>query len=89
MADAITSGDASNELVRIRPGGSGQKKDMQEAVNTLMLICAALASLAFGVLVAYGVCRMAFARLRQHAGSVAAQRAKAQMVPPVSQPDSL
>ncbi|MFY9744680.1 MAG: hypothetical protein WA891_17620 [Acidobacteriaceae bacterium] len=55
----------------------------------LMLICAALASLAFGVLVAYGVCRMAFAKLRQHAGQVAAERATAQMVPPVSQPDSL
>jgi len=62
---------------------------MQDAVNTLMLICAAFASLAFGVLLAYGVCRAAFAKLRQHAGHVAADRAKAQMVPPVSQPDSL
>jgi uncharacterized protein (DUF2062 family) len=62
---------------------------MQEAVNTLMLICATLASLAFGVLLAYGVCRAAFARLRQHAGLVAARRAQAKMVPPVSQPDSL
>jgi hypothetical protein len=62
---------------------------MQEAVNMLMLICAALASLAFGVLVAYGVCRLAFARLREHAGQIAAQRAKAQMGPPVSQTDSL
>jgi hypothetical protein len=62
---------------------------MQNAVNTLMLVCAALASLAFGVLLAYGICRAAFAKLRQHAGLVADRRAKAQMVPPVSQPDSL
>jgi hypothetical protein len=62
---------------------------MQDAVNTLMLVCAALASLALGVLVAYGMCRAAFAKLFHHAGAVAAQRAKAQIVPPVSQPDSL
>ncbi len=61
---------------------------MQDAVNSLMLICAALASLAIGVLLAYGVCRAAFARLFRHAGEVAAQQAKA-MAPAVSQPDSL
>jgi hypothetical protein len=62
---------------------------MQEAVNMLMLICAALASLAFGVLLAYGACRAAFAKLLRHAGAVAAQRAQAQMAPAVSQPDTL
>jgi len=62
---------------------------MQNAMNTLMLVCASLASLAFGVLLAYGVCRAAFAKLRQHAGHVAAQHATAKLVPPVSQPDSL
>ncbi len=62
---------------------------MQEAVNTLMLVCAALASLALGVLVAYGVCRATFAKLFRHAGAVAAERAKAQIAPVVSQPDSL
>jgi hypothetical protein len=51
---------------------------MQNALNMLVLICATAASLAFGVLVAYGACRMAFAALRQHAGLVAAERAKAQ-----------
>jgi len=55
---------------------------MQEAVNTLMLVCAALASLALGVLLAYGVCRAAFAKLQEHAGAVAAQRAKAQIAHP-------
>jgi hypothetical protein len=62
---------------------------MQEAINTLMLICAALASLAFGVLVAYGACRVAFAKLFRHAGAVVAQQAKGQIAPVVSQPDSL
>ena len=54
---------------------------MQNAVNTLMLVCAIAASLAFGVLLAYGVCRAAFVAFRQHAGSVAAQRAKTQVAP--------
>jgi uncharacterized protein (DUF2062 family) len=54
---------------------------MQDAMNLLMLVCATLASLAFGVLLAYGVCRGAFAMLRQHAGLVAAERAKANMAP--------
>ena len=44
---------------------------MIDAVNMLMLICAVLASLAFGVLVAYAVCRAAFVLLRWHARSVA------------------
>lgn len=61
---------------------------MQDAMNMLMLICATLASLAFGVLVAYGICRLAFAGFRQHAGQVAARRAKARIAP-VSQPNSL
>jgi hypothetical protein len=70
------------------PGQAGECiADMQEAVNSLMLACAALASLAFGVLVAYGLCRAAFARLLRHAGYVAAQQAKTQMAP--VQPDSL
>ncbi|HEV2279716.1 MAG TPA: hypothetical protein VGS02_16165 [Acidobacteriaceae bacterium] len=47
----------------------------------LMLVCAIAASLAFGVLLAYGVCRAAFVAFRQHAGSVAAQRAKTQVAP--------
>jgi len=44
---------------------------MQDAINLLMLVCASLASLAFGVLAAYGVCRGAFAIFRIHARSVA------------------
>jgi membrane protein DedA with SNARE-associated domain len=44
---------------------------MQDAMNTLMLICAILASMAFGVLAAYWICRASFAILRVHARSVA------------------
>ena len=54
---------------------------MQDAVNLLMLICATLASLAIGVFLAYGVCRGAFALLRQHAGLVAEEGANAKMAP--------
>ncbi len=38
-----------------------------------MLVCAALGSLAFGVLVAYGMTRAAFAVFRMHSRSVAQQ----------------
>jgi membrane protein DedA with SNARE-associated domain len=43
---------------------------MQDAINTLMLICASTAALAFGVLAAYWLCRAGFAALRLHARSV-------------------
>lgn len=44
---------------------------MTDVLGTLMLICAALGSLAFGVLVAYGMARVAFAAFRLHSRSVA------------------
>jgi hypothetical protein len=44
---------------------------MQDAMNLLMLVCASVAAMAFGVLAAYGICRAAFAVLRIHARSVA------------------
>jgi len=40
---------------------------MQDVLNLVMLICAAVAALAFGVLAAYGICRAAFAALKVHA----------------------
>lgn len=46
---------------------------MQDAINLLMLVCAACAALALGVLLAYAACRSAFAALRIHARSVAAE----------------
>jgi uncharacterized protein (DUF2062 family) len=39
-----------------------------------MLVCAVLASLAFGVLVAYGICQMMFRVFREHSISAARQR---------------
>ena len=44
---------------------------MQDAINLLMLVWASIAALAFGVLLAYGVCRTAFAVIRLHARSIA------------------
>lgn len=40
---------------------------MQDLLNTFLLICAAIASLSLGVLLAYAVCKAAFAMLRMHA----------------------
>jgi len=54
---------------------------MQDAINFLMLICASLAALAFGVMLAYWVCRAAFAAIRMHARSVAAQAAQPEPAP--------
>ncbi len=48
---------------------------MQDTIGMLMLICASLAALAFGVLLAHFLCRVAFAGLRLHARSVAEQTA--------------
>jgi len=42
-----------------------------------MLVCAVLASLALGVLVAYGVCHVMFQIFRSHAESAARMRVSA------------
>jgi hypothetical protein len=44
---------------------------MRDAMNTLMLICASAAAMAFGVLAAYAICRLVFLALRIHSRSVA------------------
>ena len=54
---------------------------MQDAINLFMLVCASLAALAFGVLLAYWVCRTAFALIRIHARSVAAQATQPEAAP--------
>ena len=46
-------------------------------MSSLMLICAVAASLAFGVLVAYGVCQVMFRMFRVHATAVARERGAA------------
>lgn len=48
-----------------------------------MLVCAVLASLAVGVLVAYGICVAMFRIFRMHARQVAAGRLSQSMVAPV------
>jgi hypothetical protein len=40
---------------------------MQDLVNTLMLICAAIGALGLGVVLAYLACKVGFAALRMHA----------------------
>jgi hypothetical protein len=40
---------------------------MQDLVNTFVLICAAIASLGFGVLLAFWLCRAGFLLLRMQA----------------------
>lgn len=59
---------------RIRDFRETHKKPMQDLTNSAMLICAIFASLAFGVLAAYSLCRGAFALLRAHASSVSQSR---------------
>jgi len=49
-------------------------------MSSLMLICAVAASLAFGVLVAYGVCQVMFRMFRVHATAVARERSTAPSV---------
>ncbi len=46
-------------------------------MGTVMLACAVLASLAFGVLVAYGICQTLFRIFRVHAVAAAKERVRA------------
>jgi hypothetical protein len=55
---------------------------MSPMMNTLMLVCASIASLAFGVLAAHALCRAGFEVLRLHAASVARGRAAATKATP-------
>jgi hypothetical protein len=63
-----------------------KRSQMQNAINTLMLVCASLAAMAFGVLAAYCTCRAGFAILRVHARSVTsgAEAVRAQREPQVA-----
>jgi hypothetical protein len=42
-----------------------------EAMNVVVLICAVLAALAFGVLLGYACCQVLFSTLKMHASSLA------------------
>lgn len=46
-----------------------------DAMGSLMLVCAVAASLAVGVLVAYGICQVMFRVFRVHAVAEARSRA--------------
>ncbi len=50
--------------------------NMHEVLSTFLLIVASLGSLAFGVLVAYGMARAAFVVFRIHSRSVAQEAAR-------------
>jgi hypothetical protein len=52
-------------------------------VTSIVLVCAVLASLAVGVLVAYGVCIAMFGAFRMHVRQVAAGNAARRVVTPV------
>jgi len=54
---------------------------MQDFVNMVVLICAAIASLGLGVMLAYAVCRTGFAVLR-----LQARPAKSAAAQPKAQP---
>jgi len=45
-------------------------------ISSLMMVCAVLASLALGVLVAYGICQVMFRLFRVHAESAARERVR-------------
>lgn len=44
---------------------------MTDSLNLLMLVCAAVGSMAFGVLAAYGIFRIAFGLMRPQTRTVA------------------
>jgi len=52
----------------------GQMLNSGAVVTSIVLVCAVLASLAVGVLVAYGVCLSMFRIFQMHVRQVAAER---------------
>jgi uncharacterized protein (DUF2062 family) len=57
-------------------GGMGRRLNgfLGAVVTSIVLVCAVLASLAVGVLVAYGVCMTMFRVFQMHVQQVAAER---------------
>ena len=53
---------------------------MADAINLVMLVCAAIGSMAFGVLTAYGIFRIAFALMRPRSERVAV-KVRTQLAP--------
>ena len=50
--------------------------------SSIVLVCAVLASLAVGVLVAYGICMVMFVAFRMHVRQVAASNGAGRVVAP-------
>jgi hypothetical protein len=57
---------------------------MQDEVNMVMVVCAALAALAFGVMLGYASCKGIFAMLRTRARSVQPERSDARVASTLS-----
>jgi len=58
-------------------------------ISSIMLICAVLASLAVGVLLAHGICVAMFAMFRSHARQIAATRIPQSLSQPLPQTSRL
>ena len=54
---------------------------MTDAFNLVMLVCAAIGSMAFGVLTAYGIFRIGFAMMRPKSEERTAVKVQAQLAP--------
>jgi hypothetical protein len=67
----VVRADKGGPWFRGNSWAAGNDQRMQDALNLVMLICAAVAALAFGVLGAYIICRGAFAALKMHARAFA------------------
>lgn len=64
---ALASAIAIRIAIFLQGKDLGFEVGMRDLMNTLALICAALASLGLGVMLAYAVCRAGFALLRLQA----------------------
>jgi uncharacterized protein (DUF2062 family) len=59
---------------------TGVLEKMADIFNLIMLICAAIGSMAFGVLAAYGIFRMGFAMMRPRRAAAIPVKVSAQLV---------
>jgi len=60
--------------------GLGIEGEMQNAMSMAMLVSAALAAMAFGVMLGYAICKGLFTALRLHARSIRMERSKAPLL---------
>jgi hypothetical protein len=61
-----------SEISRNFPSNfNGGSEKMADVINLVMLVCAAVGAMAFGVLTAYGIFRVAFAMMRPRPARIA------------------